>query len=102
MTKIPVSEAGPELEDLVRRASRGRETIALTDHDQVVALLVSPQVIEDLEDSLAVADYRRRKAEGTLGEGIPHEEVRRVLGLSPSAACQPTGSRNSSRFPTGS
>ncbi|MEY9991943.1 antitoxin (DNA-binding transcriptional repressor) of toxin-antitoxin stability system [Streptomyces sp. V4I8] len=83
MTKIPVSEAGSELEDLVRRASHGRETIALTDHGQVVALLVPPQVIEDLEDALAVADYRRRKAEGTLGEGIPHEEVRRVLGLSP-------------------
>lgn len=82
MTKIPVGEAGPELEDLVRRASHGRETIALTDQGQVVALLVSPQVIEDLEDALAVADYRRRKAEGTLSEGIPHEQVRRVLGLS--------------------
>ncbi|WP_254388831.1 hypothetical protein [Streptomyces sp. AC550_RSS872] len=39
MPKVPVSEAGPEPEDLVRR------------------------VIEDLEDALAVADQRRRKAE---------------------------------------
>ncbi|GAA4078434.1 hypothetical protein GCM10022233_67200 [Streptomyces shaanxiensis] len=59
----------------------------------------------ETEDALAVADYRRRKAEGTLGEGVPHEEVRRMLGLSPlspTADSQPTGSRNSSRFPTGS
>jgi hypothetical protein len=49
----------------------------------VAALLVSPQVIEDLEDALAVADYQRRKAEGSLEEGIPHEEVGRILGLRP-------------------
>lgn len=39
------------------------------------------QVTEDLQDALAVADHLRRKAEGTLDEGIPHEEVRRLLGL---------------------
>lgn len=83
MRKIPISEAGSQLEDLVRRAAHGRETIALTDHGHVAALLVSPRVIEDLEDAVAVADYKRRKAEGTLGEGIPHEEVRRRLGLTP-------------------
>ncbi|MEW2403338.1 type II toxin-antitoxin system Phd/YefM family antitoxin [Streptomyces sp. NPDC046862] len=83
MTKISISAARSQLDDLVRRASHDRETIALTDHGHVVALLVSPQVIEDLEDALAVADYRRRKAEGTLEQGIPHDEVRRLLGLGP-------------------
>ncbi|MGP4013641.1 type II toxin-antitoxin system prevent-host-death family antitoxin [Streptomyces sp. 4N124] len=62
------------------RVAHGRETIALTDDGRVTALLVSPQLVEDLEDSLAIAEYRRRKAEGTLEEGIPHEEVRRLLG----------------------
>ncbi|NEA64214.1 type II toxin-antitoxin system prevent-host-death family antitoxin [Streptomyces sp. SID12488] len=81
MTEIAISEAGSQLDELVRRAADG-ETIALTDGGQVTALLVSPQVIEDLEDSLAVADYQRHKAEGTLGPGIPHAEVRRMLGLS--------------------
>ncbi|MFI6401387.1 hypothetical protein [Streptomyces sp. NPDC050548] len=47
----------------------------------MVALLVSPQVIEDLEDALAVSDHQRRKAEGTLGPGIPMTEVRSRLGL---------------------
>ncbi|MFJ6900157.1 type II toxin-antitoxin system prevent-host-death family antitoxin [Streptomyces hokutonensis] len=81
MPKIPVGEAAAQLDDLVHRVARNREPIALTDDGNVVALLVSPQAIEDLEDSLAVADYRRRKAEGTLEPGIPHNEVRRILGL---------------------
>ncbi|MEU0601427.1 type II toxin-antitoxin system Phd/YefM family antitoxin [Streptomyces sp. NPDC006393] len=83
MTQIAISAARSQLGDLVRRAAHSRETIALTDHGHVAALLVSPQVIEDLEDALAVSDYLRRKAEGTLGEGIPHEEVGRILGLRP-------------------
>ncbi|WP_318213201.1 type II toxin-antitoxin system Phd/YefM family antitoxin [Streptomyces sp. SCL15-6] len=83
MTEIAISAARSQLGDLVRRAAHSRETIALTDHGHVAALLVSPHVIEDLEDALAVADYQRRKAEGSLGEGIPHDEVGRMLGLRP-------------------
>jgi prevent-host-death family protein len=83
MTEITISAARAQLGDLVRRAAHSRETIALTDHGHVAALLVSPQVIEDFEDALALADYERRKAEGTLTEGIPHEEVGRMLGLRP-------------------
>ncbi|MBU6535688.1 type II toxin-antitoxin system Phd/YefM family antitoxin [Streptomyces mayonensis] len=81
MTEIAISAARSQLGDLVRRAAHGRETVALTDHGHVAALLVSPRVVEDLEDALVVADYQRRKAEGTLGEGIPMAEVRRRLGL---------------------
>ena len=81
MVEIAISAARAQLGDLVRRAAHGRETIALTDHGHVAALLVSPQVIEDFEDALALADYQRRKAEGTLEPGIPHEEVGRMLGL---------------------
>ncbi|NSC22806.1 type II toxin-antitoxin system Phd/YefM family antitoxin [Streptomyces albus subsp. chlorinus] len=81
MTEIAISAARSQLGDLVRRAAHSRETIALTDHGHVAALLVSPQVIEDLEDALAVADHQRREAEGTVEPGIPHEEVGRLLGL---------------------
>jgi PHD/YefM family antitoxin component YafN of YafNO toxin-antitoxin module len=83
MTEIAISAACSQLDDLVRRVADGRETIALTDHGHVAALLISPHVIEDYEDSLAVADYLRRKAEGTLEPGIPHEEVKHLLGLRP-------------------
>lgn len=83
MTEITISAARGQLGDLVRRAAHNREYIALTDHGHVAALLVSPQVIEDLEDSLVFAEFQRRKAEGTLEPGIPHEEVGRMLGLRP-------------------
>ncbi|GCB46469.1 hypothetical protein SNL152K_3767 [Streptomyces sp. NL15-2K] len=81
MVEIAISAARSQLGDLVRRAAHGRETIALTDHGHVAALLISPQVIEDLEDALAVAEYELKKERGTLGPGIPHEEVGRMLGL---------------------
>ncbi|MEU6226248.1 type II toxin-antitoxin system prevent-host-death family antitoxin [Streptomyces sp. NPDC047042] len=82
MTEIPIGQAGSQLDELVRRAADG-ETIALTDDEGVTALLVSAQVVAGLEDSLAAADCRRRKAEGTLGPGIPHAEAGRRLGLRP-------------------
>ncbi len=53
---MSISEAALQLDDLVRRVAYRRETIALTDHGHVAALLVSPHVIEDLEDTLAVID----------------------------------------------
>lgn len=80
-TGVPVDEAAALLHDLVDRVARTGETVALTDGGLVAALVVPPRVLEDLEDELAVADCRRRKAEGAVGEGIPHEEVRRLLGL---------------------
>ncbi|WP_155054015.1 type II toxin-antitoxin system Phd/YefM family antitoxin [Streptomyces blattellae] len=81
MTEIAISAARSQLGDLVRRAAHGRETIALTDHGHVAALLISPQVIEDFEDALALAEYELNKERGTLAPGIPHEEVGRMLGL---------------------
>lgn len=81
MTEISISAARAQLDDLVRLVAHNRETIALTDHGRVAALLVSPQVIEDFEDALAFADCQRRKAEGTLEPGIPMAEVRKRLGL---------------------
>lgn len=81
MSQIAISAARSQLGDLVRRAAHGQETIALTDHGHVAALLVSPQVIEDLEDALALAEYELRKERGALEPGVPHDEVGRMLGL---------------------
>ncbi|MGP3978165.1 type II toxin-antitoxin system prevent-host-death family antitoxin [Streptomyces sp. 8N114] len=78
MIEIAISAARSQLGDLVRRAAHSRKTIALTD---VAALLVSPQVIEDYEDALALAEYERRKAERTLEAGTSHEDVGKMLGL---------------------
>lgn len=81
MSQVAISAARAQLGDLVRRAAHGHETVALTDHGQVAALLVSPRVIEDLEDALALAEYELRKARGDRDPGVPHDDVGRMLGL---------------------
>ncbi|WP_125505989.1 MULTISPECIES: type II toxin-antitoxin system prevent-host-death family antitoxin [unclassified Streptomyces] len=75
MMKITADEAAVRLDDPVRRLSGGPEPVAVTVDGGVTALLVDPAVIQGMEDALAVA--RRR-------------------------GCQPVGSRNSRRLPTGS
>ncbi|MFI2379576.1 type II toxin-antitoxin system prevent-host-death family antitoxin [Streptomyces sp. NPDC018964] len=79
MVEMAVDEAAPRLEELVRWVAGGREPVALTDEGRVMALLVAPRVIEDLEGALAAAGGHAR------GAGAPAD-----------------GSRNSSRLPTGS
>lgn len=75
-----MTEARACLGTLVRRTAHSRERITITDHGHPAAVLINPQELEDLEDALAVAEYRARVAEGTT-EFVPHEEVRRLLGL---------------------
>ncbi|WP_408645953.1 type II toxin-antitoxin system Phd/YefM family antitoxin [Streptomyces odonnellii] len=78
-----MTEARANFGTLVRRTAHSRERIAITDHGHVAAILINPQDLEDLEDALAIAEYRQRVADGTA-EFIPHEEVKRRLGLSDS------------------
>ncbi|MFB4194860.1 type II toxin-antitoxin system Phd/YefM family antitoxin [Streptomyces carpaticus] len=75
-----MTEARAKFGTLVRRAAHSHERIVITDHGHAAAILINPQDLEDLEDALAVAEYRREVAEGTL-QLIPHEEARRRLGL---------------------
>ncbi|MCF3104699.1 type II toxin-antitoxin system Phd/YefM family antitoxin [Streptomyces roseoverticillatus] len=77
---LPITEARAHFGSLVRRASHARERITITDHGQPAAVLINPQELADIEDALALAQYRERQAAGTTA-GIPHEEVRALLGL---------------------
>ncbi|MGY0058933.1 type II toxin-antitoxin system prevent-host-death family antitoxin [Streptomyces sp. LZ34] len=77
---LPMTEARARFGSLVRRASHSRERITITDHGQPAAVLINPQELADLEDALALAQYRIRQATGEV-VGVPHEEVRRRLGL---------------------
>ncbi|WP_371106224.1 MULTISPECIES: hypothetical protein [Streptomyces] len=45
-----------------------------TDHGQPAAILINPQELADLEDALALAQYRARQASGET-TGVPHEQV---------------------------
>lgn len=77
---LPITEARARFGSLVRRASHARERITITDHGQAAAVLINPQELADLEDALALAEYRAEKVAGTF-TGVPHEEVRAQLGL---------------------
>lgn len=77
---LPITEARARFGSLVRRASHARERITITDHGQPAAVLINPQELADLEDALALAEYRAEKAAGTF-VGVPHEEVGSRLGL---------------------
>jgi prevent-host-death family protein len=76
-----MADARATFGSLVRRAALGRERITITDHGHPAAVLVNPQELADLEDAAALAEYRARQATGTVEVPVPHNEVRRRLGL---------------------
>lgn len=79
--EVPITEARARLGSLVRRASHSRDRVTITDHGEPAAVLINPQELADLEESLALADFRAQQATGTV-RTIPHDEVRARLGLS--------------------
>jgi hypothetical protein len=66
---LPITEARTRFGSLVRRASHARERIT-----------ISPQELADLEDALALAQYRARQVAGEA-VAVSHDEVRVRLGL---------------------
>ncbi|MGW0737804.1 type II toxin-antitoxin system Phd/YefM family antitoxin [Streptomyces sp. NPDC002851] len=81
---LPITEARAKFGTLVRRASHARERITITDHGTPAAVLINPQELADLEDALALAQYRARQTAGEV-TAVPHAEVRARLGLEPRA-----------------
>ncbi|MFI2351737.1 type II toxin-antitoxin system Phd/YefM family antitoxin [Streptomyces sp. NPDC019443] len=81
---LPITEARARFGSLVRRASHARERITITDHGQPAAVLINPQELADLEDDLALAQYRARQTAGTATT-VPHDDVRIRLGLEPTS-----------------
>lgn len=74
----PMTEARAQFGNVIRRVAHSHERIAITDHGHT-AVLINPQDLMDLADTVAIAQYRAKVAEGT-DEYISHEEVRRRLG----------------------
>ncbi|MGN5392515.1 type II toxin-antitoxin system Phd/YefM family antitoxin [Streptomyces sp. JL7001] len=77
---LPITEARAKFGSLVRRASNARERITITDHGQPAAVLINPQELADLEDALALAQYRARQSAGTA-TAVSQADVRARLGL---------------------
>ncbi|MFJ6699990.1 type II toxin-antitoxin system prevent-host-death family antitoxin [Streptomyces sp. NPDC091272] len=74
-----IVEARGKLGDLARRAAQ-HEHITLTDRGVPAAVLISPVELENLQSSLALAEYENEKLNGTL-RTVSHEEARRRLGF---------------------
>ncbi|MDW4911359.1 hypothetical protein RB628_40260 [Streptomyces sp. ADMS] len=70
---LPISVLPSGLSDLVRRVSVSGDRVRLVDDGRPVAVLIGEQTLADLEDELAIAECRMRKADGT--PRIPHDEA---------------------------
>lgn len=80
MTDLPLTEARKRFGALVRRAATTRERVTITDHGQPAAVIVNAQELADLEEALALAQYRAAQGDGAA-RTVPHREARRRLGL---------------------
>lgn len=65
---------------IAREVSATREPVAITDHGQTIAVLVSPADALELQEMRALAACRARQAQAE-NAGVPHAEAyRRVFG----------------------
>ncbi|WP_331726346.1 type II toxin-antitoxin system prevent-host-death family antitoxin [Streptomyces sp. NBC_00470] len=74
----PITEARGQLGDLARRAAQ-HENIVLTDRGQPAAVMVSPAVLEDMEDALALARIERDRALGIKPEPVADDDARALF-----------------------
>jgi prevent-host-death family protein len=85
MSDLSMTEARKVFGSLVRRAASTRERVTITDHGQPAAVLVSALELAELEEALALAEYRAGQAAGSAGfphdARVPHDQVRAALGL---------------------
>ena len=80
MVTISVAEAGANLAKVIARAKRSRKPIALGSEGKEVAVLLSAEEWEDLQDSIAVREARQEwEAEGR--PTVPIEDIKKRLGM---------------------
>jgi antitoxin YefM len=86
---IPFTEAKAHLSELVDRVWRERDRIVVTRNGRPVAVLISPEELEGLEETLdllsddeARASLRRARAEDEAGEAelLSYEQARQRFG----------------------
>ncbi|QKW07225.1 type II toxin-antitoxin system Phd/YefM family antitoxin [Streptomyces sp. NA04227] len=71
---LGIAEARERLDSLCRKAATSLERTAITDEGTVVAILISPQELADLEDDLAIAQNRLNEALGQPEPVLTQEE----------------------------
>jgi prevent-host-death family protein len=79
-TTYSIVEARARLGAIARDVSATQRPVAITDHGNTIAVLISPADALELEELRALAAYRSREARGESA-GVPHDEAfRRVFG----------------------
>jgi prevent-host-death family protein len=81
MADLPMSQARRVFGSLVRRAVDSGERTTITDHGRPAAVLVNAQELADLEEALALAEYRAEHATRAVTHTVSQHEVRVRLGL---------------------
>ncbi len=82
MVDLSMSQARLQLTALVRRAASDHQRTTITDQGQPAAVLVNAEELADLDEALALSEYRARQASGEQ-RMIPHEEALRRLSHEP-------------------
>jgi prevent-host-death family protein len=82
METIPLATVKARLSEVVDRVARQQDRITITRNGRPVAIIVSPDDLEGLEETLAIlsdkrlmAKIRKGVAEAKAGKGIPLKEV---------------------------
>jgi prevent-host-death family protein len=81
---LPLATVKARFSELVDRVAREQDRVVVTRHGRPVAVLVSPDDLEDLEETLAIlsdpelmAQIRESKEQIARGETISLEEVQK-------------------------
>ena len=83
---LPLATVKARFSELVDRVAREQDRVVVTRHGRPVAVLVSPDDLEDLEETLAImsdpelmARIRRGKEDVARGDVVSYEELRARL-----------------------
>jgi PHD/YefM family antitoxin component YafN of YafNO toxin-antitoxin module len=71
-----IAEARARLGEVCRKAGVNRERTGISDHGQLIAVVISPQELADLEDDLALAQNRVNELLGTPEPTSTMDELR--------------------------
>jgi prevent-host-death family protein len=78
--QLSLTEARARLDSLIRQASQSRSRVTITDQGRAAAVLISAQELADLDEAVALADFRAQQAAGIMVT-VAHDDVRARLGL---------------------
>jgi prevent-host-death family protein len=89
MSAVPVGDARDHFSELVAEVERTHERVTVTRHGRPVAVLLSPEDLESLEETLnilsqpgALEEIRESAADVAAGRTVSIEEVRAEFGRS--------------------